>query len=126
MLGDNIIKFRKLKGMSSALCAKKIGISRGYFHDIENNVKKNPSIEMLERIAFVLEVPTGELLGTEESLSLINETINQYYASKIDINSNKELQLDAETNLFLNKIKKLSIKERKIVEVLVDQLLKEE
>ena len=132
MLGDNIVRIRKLKKMSASDCAKKIGISRGYFHDIENNIKKNPSIEMLGRIALVLEVPASELLNTEEKLELakkslntINETVAQYYVSKSNKNTTKEIKLDAETNLFLNKLKKLSIKERKIVEVLVDQLLKE-
>jgi len=132
MLGDNIVKIRKLKGMSAAGCAKKIGISRGYYHDIENNIKKNPSMEMLGRIALVLGVTTSELLSTEEKLELalgslneIDKTIEQYYMSKSDI-SNNELQTNAETNVLINKIKKLSNKERKIVEALIDQILKEE
>ena len=130
MLGDNIVRIRKLKEMSASDCAKKIGISRGYFHDIENNIKKNPSIEMLERIALVLEVPASELLSTEEKLEIaksslkeINDTVNDYYVSKDNVSYVRESSFDDEINLLINKIEKLSIKERKIVEVLVDQLL---
>lgn len=123
MLGDNIVKIRKLRGMSLSLCAEKIGISRGYLSDIENNIKKNPSLEILGQIASVLEIEISELLTSEYSLDKIAETIPEYYDSKSNV---KELQIDEETNLLINKIKKLSNKERTVVEVLVDQLLKEE
>lgn len=130
MLGDNIIRIRELRGINKISFAKRIGISPGYLSDIENNIKKNPSLKILGKMATILEVESSELISTEEKLSMalttINDTIEQYYESKTDKHIVEQIQLDAETNLFLNKIKKLSIKERRIVEVLVDQLLKEE
>ena len=130
MIGDNIVKIRKSKGMSLSLCAKKIGISSGYLSDIENNIKKNPSVKVLNKISFVFEIPISELLSTEEKLDIamgslkeIRDTISHYQASKSNVD---EIELDAETNLFINKLKKLSKKDRMIVEVLVGQLLKEE
>ena len=123
MIGDNIVKIRKSKGMSLSLCAKKIGISSGYLSDIENNIKKNPSVKVLEKISFVFEISIGTLLSNEEKLSLINDTINKYQASKP---YTEEVEIDAETNLLMNDIKKLSKKDRITIGVLVDQLLKEE
>jgi len=133
MLGDNIIRIRKLRGMSLNSCAKGIGISAGYLSDIENNIKKNPSMDILGKISSVLGIEISQLLSTEERLNLatgslnkISETITQYYSSQDDKVSNKELQINAEINLLMNKIKKLSNKDRKTVEVLINQLLKEE
>lgn len=133
MLGNNISKIRKSKGMSLNSFAKEIGISPGYLSDIENNIKKNPSMEILGKISNVFEIPVSHLLSTEERLDLavsslneINETVNQYYSTKNNSNFIKELQIDSDTNLLINKIKKLSEKDKKIVEVLVNQLLKEE
>jgi len=123
LIGDNIVKIRKSKGMSLSLCAKKIGISSGYLSDIENNIKKNPSVKVLEKISFVFEISIGTLLSNEEKLSLINDTINKYQASKP---YTEEVEIDAETNLLMNDIKKLSKKDRITIGVLVDQLLKEE
>jgi len=123
MLGDNISKIRKSKNMSLTLCAKEIGISPGYLSDIENNIKKNPSMDILTKIAVTLDLDISELLNSEDRLSLISETINQYENSKTNT---EELQVEAENNLLLHKIKKLSNKDKKVVEVLINQLLKEE
>lgn len=133
MLGDNINKIRKSKGISLNSFAKEVGISAGYLSDIENNIKKNPSMDILGKIASILGIPTSELLSTEEKLELatgslnkINKTISQYLSSKTDKKSIEELQIDTESNLLLHNIKKLSKKDRKIVEVLVNQLLLKE
>lgn len=123
MLGDNISKIRKSKNISLTLCAKEIGISPGYLSDIENNIKKNPSMDILKKIALILDVDITELLNNEEKLSLISDAINQYQNSKTNT---EELQIEVENNLLLHKIEKLSKKDRKVVEVLVNQLLKEE
>lgn len=129
MLGDNIIKFRELKGISLTACAEKIGISAGYLSDIEKNIKTNPSMKILGKISLILGVDTRELLSTEQKLDLaigsldkINKTVEQYYESKTDITNVNELQFDADTILLVTKIKKLSEKNRKIVEVLINQL----
>lgn len=86
MLGDNIVRIRKARGFSLDDCAKEIGISPELLSEIENNIKRNPSIEILVRIADTLKISTSQLLTTEEKLELAlnslhenNQNVNQYY-----------------------------------------------
>jgi len=77
MLGDNIIRIRKAIGFSLNDCAKEIGISPEYLSDIENNLKKNPSIEILRKIADTLKISTSQLLTTEEKLELALNSLHE-------------------------------------------------
>ncbi|MBZ9633144.1 helix-turn-helix domain-containing protein [Clostridium sp. FP1] len=131
-IGSKIKEYRNKEGLTQVELANKANISRSYLGDVEKN-RYNASVETLQKIAAALGIPVSELLTTEERLDLatgslneINQTIAQYYVSNTNETNIEELQLDAETNLLMNKIKKLSKKERKIVDVLVNQLLKEE
>lgn len=142
MLGDNIVRIRELRNMKSGMLAKSVGISPGYLSDIENNIKKNPSKDVLEKIAFVLETNLSNLYSTEEKLELalgslneINKTVENYYtevhhlynADNADKNyPDNGIELDSETYALFRKMEKLSKKDRTVVEVLVEQLLKEE
>lgn len=128
-IGFSIKNYRNNKGLTQVELAEMANISRSYLADVERN-RYNASVETLQKIAAALEIPMAQLLSTEEklelatgSLSEINETVAQYYASKTDKTAIEELQFDAETNLLMNKIKKLSNKDRKTVEVLINQLL---
>lgn len=56
MLGDNIKRIRKFKGISINKLAKLSGISLGYLSDLENNKAKNPTMEKLNKIANILGV----------------------------------------------------------------------
>ncbi|MBW9158904.1 helix-turn-helix transcriptional regulator [Clostridium tagluense] len=128
-IGSKIKEYRNKEGLTQVELAAKANISRSYLADVEKN-RYNASVETLQKISTALGIPVAQLLSTEEKLELvtgsldeIHETVTQYYASKSNVN---ELQFDAEANLLMNKIKKLPKKERNIVEVLVNQLLKEE
>jgi transcriptional regulator with XRE-family HTH domain len=131
-IGSKIKEYRNKEGLTQVQLAAKANISRSYLGDVEKN-RYNASVETLQKIASALGIPVSQLLSTEEKLDLaigsldeIHEAVSQYYASTTNKDSIKELQIDAETNLLINKIKKLSEKDKKIVEVLVDQLLREE
>jgi len=126
MLGENIRKHRKAKKMSVNLLSKLSLVSLGYISDLENNKVNNPTMDKLNKIATALGISVSELLSSEEKLDLIRETINEYNQSKSKESYIEEIQFDAEINLLMKKIKKLSEKDRKVVEVLVSQLLKEE
>lgn len=130
-IGSKIRHCRIKVGLTQKELALKSNISRSYLGDVEKN-RYHASVETLQKISNALRIPISELLSTEEKLEMatgslneIHETVAQYYSSKTDEISNQELQVDAETNLLMNKIKKLSEKNRKIVETLVDQLEEE-
>lgn len=56
MLGDNIKKIMESKNISSKELASKAKITQTYLSYILNNKRKNPSMEVLNKIASILEV----------------------------------------------------------------------
>lgn len=59
-LGDNVIRTRRLKSISQELLAELSGIDRTYLARIEQG-KANPTIKILHKIAFKLQVELNEL-----------------------------------------------------------------
>jgi transcriptional regulator with XRE-family HTH domain len=78
VLGDNIKKFRELKGISINALAKACNISSGYLSDIEKNKKTNPSTDVLEVIAKNLDTTVQHFFKEDISKVYI-------YAQSIDI-----------------------------------------
>lgn len=60
-VGENILHWRRLKGMKQEELAKKIGISPAALSNIENGSSK-PDIERIEDIAGALGVEVNQLL----------------------------------------------------------------
>lgn len=56
MIGKNIAEIRKKRGYSLTELAELSGISKSYLSNIERNINNNPSIEVLQKIAKVLNV----------------------------------------------------------------------
>jgi XRE family transcriptional regulator, master regulator for biofilm formation len=85
MVGERIKTIRERKGISINELAQKAEISKSYISSIERDIQKNPSINVLEKIAAALEVPLDKLLdqpGPEVNLegdwvSLLKEAIEQ-------------------------------------------------
>lgn len=67
MIGKNIYKIRKDKGLSLSELAERAKISKSYLSNIERNLNQNPSINMIEKIATVLDVELQVLLADEKS-----------------------------------------------------------
>ena len=65
MIGNNIYKLRKQRGLTLSELAKKALISKSYLSNIERNINKNPSIQVMEKIAGVLQVDLSMLLKPE-------------------------------------------------------------
>lgn len=62
-LGLQIARYRKQKGLTQMDLAKKAGISRTHISNIEAaGIEKGISLELLFRIADLLEVPVEKLL----------------------------------------------------------------
>lgn len=62
---NNMNKFRKEKGMTLTELSYKTGISIGYLSHLENGTRKNPSIEIMDKLARALERSIQELFFTE-------------------------------------------------------------
>jgi transcriptional regulator with XRE-family HTH domain len=57
-----IQQLRKAKGMTQRDLAAKAEITQGYVAQIELGKKKNPSLDVLRRLAEALDVPVTDLL----------------------------------------------------------------
>lgn len=65
MIGDSIKKHRNEKKISQRALAKASGVSFAYIQQLEKGLKKNPSLDILNKIADALYIPLDELLNTE-------------------------------------------------------------
>lgn len=61
MRGNSIKKYRKEQGLNLEEMSKKIGISTGYLCHLEKGTRKNPSIEVMEKISKALEKTIAEV-----------------------------------------------------------------
>ena len=66
-LGAKVRYFRNIKNMEQAEFAEKIGISRQYLSRLERG-NSRPSIDLLFRIADVLEVDIGAIMKDDDSI----------------------------------------------------------
>lgn len=79
MIGKNIQRLRTMNGITLSELAERAGISKSYLSSIERNVKQNPSIQVMEKIAFVLNVDLKALLridGDPEKQQLEKEWLD--------------------------------------------------
>ena len=78
ILGSNIRKYRKGKGLTQEEAAEMAGLSVSYYRQIELG-NKTPKLQTFITIAEVLETPTDKLLEnilTIESIEKANELIS--------------------------------------------------
>ncbi|WP_165998214.1 helix-turn-helix domain-containing protein [Bacillus sp. Cs-700] len=66
MIGQNILKIRKAKGLTLSELAERAKVSKSYLSNIERNLKQNPSIQVMEKLAYVLDVELNMLLEEDE------------------------------------------------------------
>ncbi len=62
-LAENIRRIRLQKQITQPDLAKKAGVSKGYIHTLEAGVMKNPSLDVLGKIATALDTTIAELIG---------------------------------------------------------------
>lgn len=67
MIGNNIKEYRKRRGLSLSELSERSGISKSYISNIERNLHQNPSIQIMNKIASVLNVELEDLLIPGES-----------------------------------------------------------
>lgn len=69
MIGSNIQRIRKKKGLTLSELAERAQISKSYLSNIERNLNQNPSIQIVEKIADVLDADFRILLGIQPTNS---------------------------------------------------------
>jgi XRE family transcriptional regulator of biofilm formation len=74
MLGTTIHKIRKAKGLTLTELAERASMSKSYLSNIERNVNQNPSIQVIEKLASVLEVDLNTLIGIKAEPRLSSES----------------------------------------------------
>lgn len=60
-------EFRKQKGLTLSELAKRAKISKSYLSNIEREINRNPSIEVVKKIATVLDVELDIFLNLEKT-----------------------------------------------------------
>lgn len=58
-----IRRLREKAGMSQALLARRAKVTQGFISQLEAGIRKDISAKVAVRLAKVLDVPVGELLG---------------------------------------------------------------
>ncbi|CRK81679.1 helix-turn-helix domain-containing protein [Neobacillus massiliamazoniensis] len=91
MIGKTIYQIRRKRGYTLSELAERTRISKSYLSNIERNININPSIEVIKKIAKVLEVDLKTLIGT------IDGTQNDLDSDWIDfVNELKESGIEKE------------------------------
>ncbi|ASK63720.1 transcriptional regulator [Virgibacillus phasianinus] len=74
MIGKNIQVIRKKKGLTLSELASRASISKSYLSNIERNVNTNPSVQIMEKIAAVLDVDLQVLVDSTSDSQAIQES----------------------------------------------------
>jgi XRE family transcriptional regulator, master regulator for biofilm formation len=87
MIGENINRIRKERGITLTVLAEKAMISKSNLSNIERSINKNPSIKVLEKLAEVLNTDIITLLGVQDN----NTDQYEIFINKLnDLNVTKE------------------------------------
>ncbi|MFD0679481.1 MULTISPECIES: helix-turn-helix domain-containing protein [unclassified Paenibacillus] len=62
MIGKRVKQLRLAKGLTLTDLAQKAGVAKSYLSSIERDIQSNPSIQFLEKICAVLDVPIESFL----------------------------------------------------------------
>ncbi|MDQ0155358.1 helix-turn-helix domain-containing protein [Robertmurraya andreesenii] len=97
MIGKNIAEIRKRRGYTLSELAELSNISKSYLSNIERNINKNPTIDVIQKIAKVLNVDFMMLIEPD-----------------LDIDSH--LYIEQEWSDLLKELKELGIEKKEIQE----------
>lgn len=86
MIGKNIAELRKRRGFTLTQLAERANMSKSYLSNIERDLNRNPSLEVMKKIGAVLNVDLLTLLNTN------NKEEPTYFLDKEWIEFINELQ----------------------------------
>ena len=89
-----IAELREIKGIKKSELAKLIGVSAAYITQLENGKKNNPSLDLINKIANVLNCSTSDLIDNNNIQVAtmdfkVEEILKDKYIVEIDITENR-------------------------------------
>ena len=72
MIGNRVKSIREKRKMTISELATKAKVAKSYISTLERNLHSNPSIQFLEKIAAVLDVPVDSLLDKQTEPKVID------------------------------------------------------
>lgn len=81
MIGENLKRFRKNKGLTRMQLADKLDVAEATVYRYESN-QREPRYSMLTKIAEVLEISTKELMDCEDIKTNNLAKLQRYYEQK--------------------------------------------
>lgn len=79
-IGENIKKYRVIRGLSLPDLAERAGVSKAFLWEIESGKSKRPGAEVLFKVAEALAVTIAHLMGKQpggDSAELIEPEVNE-------------------------------------------------
>ena len=101
MIVFRIKQIREKKNITAYKLAKKLGISRSYLSELENNKRMNVSLKLLYEIANALEVNIKDLFYTSFDVSDLRKKMHSYI-DKYGLDSKEVLEISQLIDLLLN------------------------
>jgi transcriptional regulator with XRE-family HTH domain len=68
LFGDKLSRLRRQRRMSQTVLANKAGTTQSYITDLERSKAKNPTMDLIGRLARALDVPVTELTDKDTSV----------------------------------------------------------
>ena len=72
VIGERVKKYRQERNLSLSELAEKAGVAKSYLSSLERNLQQNPSIQFLEKIAGVLNVPVDHLIYDKQHTETVD------------------------------------------------------
>ncbi|MGP7818285.1 helix-turn-helix domain-containing protein [Niallia sp. 01092] len=82
MVGARIKSLRLKKGYSINELSERAGVSKSYLSYIERGIQKNPSLQILSKLAKTLDTNLDELLETEDAI--VSETVDEEWLKLLE------------------------------------------
>lgn len=90
MIGSTIQELRKQKGLSLTELADRANISKSYLSNIERNLNQNPSLQVMQKIAGVLDIELKTLLNLESSQNYLEHEWVEFIKDLKESGADKE------------------------------------
>lgn len=75
-IGEKVRALRNQRNLSLTELAERADVAKSYLSAIERNIQHNPSIQVIEKLAAVFEVPISSLLPSDQGDSALEAPLD--------------------------------------------------